>query len=556
MPNDQRRANARRRAWGRGPMVLRFEPLEGRELLATTAVALPDLTAAQFDVPSLLDWGDAFQARGEILNQGDAPASSPFHVNIYASTTPGLTADSVLIGQVNIPAGLGPGLRLPFSQEVRLPMTAPPGIAPSGSLFIGLQVDPDGFVVEGNESNNSGNGLGLDTTAVTIAPRLPSALAGNSIGVYPDQTQWGQSIKVSAQIRNEGAGDAPPTRARVVLTPSGHAPGSGYDVTVGSLQVPAVANGQMALVSQTIDLPSVPPVLLSGSDQFLISIAQDADFVADPFSPHRANRGPGIDMAPVLISAPSGYALDPNSPLPDLVTASVQAPTLPLAMGQTFQVTATVQNQGQLDSGPFRVRFLLVGTDGSLETAMFLADATLAGLKSGFGQDVVQTLRLPGNLPRGATLDPNARVRIAVLIDPDSVFDEWNKSNNLGISDVVSLQVVGTDGQVTIPAQTTPPIQTDQTAPQAQSVGTIPVTTPRARTPVLPSRRVASQPAQTLRMTGTTPTYPPRVGTPASAAAANRRPFGPRAPRSQASAGLRVYPRGRQNPALGSQGTP
>src|SRR5215213_8403423 len=34
MSNDDRRARARRRAWGRGPTILRFEPLEGRQLLS------------------------------------------------------------------------------------------------------------------------------------------------------------------------------------------------------------------------------------------------------------------------------------------------------------------------------------------------------------------------------------------------------------------------------------------------------------------------------------------------------------------------------------------
>ena len=32
MPSHDRRAAARRRAWGRGPIILRFEPLEERQL--------------------------------------------------------------------------------------------------------------------------------------------------------------------------------------------------------------------------------------------------------------------------------------------------------------------------------------------------------------------------------------------------------------------------------------------------------------------------------------------------------------------------------------------
>ena len=34
MSSYDRRAAARRRAWGRGPIILRFEPLEGRQLLS------------------------------------------------------------------------------------------------------------------------------------------------------------------------------------------------------------------------------------------------------------------------------------------------------------------------------------------------------------------------------------------------------------------------------------------------------------------------------------------------------------------------------------------
>ncbi|MGE3819409.1 MAG: CARDB domain-containing protein [Isosphaeraceae bacterium] len=553
MPIDRRRAAARRRAWGRGPMVLRFEPLEGRELLATTAVALPDLTAVQFDTLAQMDWGDSFQARGEILNQGDATASVPFHVNLYASTTPALGSQSVLLGRITIPEGLRPGDRVPFSQTVNLPATPPAGLGPTGTVYLGLLVDPEGSVVERNESNNSGNGQGLDTTAVTIVARLPSALAATSLGVYPDQVQWGQTVRVNAQIQNGASGDAPPTRARVVLTPSGSVPGGNDDVTIGNLQVPAVPAGQTVVVSQAIDLPSVPPFLLVGKDQFLLSVSQDADFVADPFSPHRATRGPGIDMVPILISSPTALTVDPNTPLPDLVAGRISAPTIPLAFGRTFQVTTTIQNQGRLDSGPYRVRFLMVGTDGSPETAMFLADATLEGLKAGYGQDVVQTLRLPGRLPLGASVDPNAEVRIAVLIDPENVFDESSKANNYSVSDVVGLQVVGTDGLVTVPTPAPRPVTV---VPPSQVVRVNPQVAPRAQATIVSARQNGLMPPRTPRATTTSPTgSPARLGTPAQVNV-SRRQFGPRAPRTRTPANLRIFPGGRQLTSSNFAGTP
>ena len=43
MPSNNRRAADRRRAWGRGPIILRLEPLEGRSELGTQAAAHEDL---------------------------------------------------------------------------------------------------------------------------------------------------------------------------------------------------------------------------------------------------------------------------------------------------------------------------------------------------------------------------------------------------------------------------------------------------------------------------------------------------------------------------------
>src|SRR4051812_21313231 len=80
MPSHDRRAAARRRAWGRGPIILRFELLEGRQLLATTPQPLPDLVSAAFDTLHNLDWGDSFHAVGQIGNQGQGVAPFPFHV--------------------------------------------------------------------------------------------------------------------------------------------------------------------------------------------------------------------------------------------------------------------------------------------------------------------------------------------------------------------------------------------------------------------------------------------------------------------------------------------
>src|SRR4051812_14450073 len=62
MPSQKRRAAGRRRAWGRGPIILRFESLEGRQLLTAPPKPLPDLVGAVFATTHNLDWGSSFHA--------------------------------------------------------------------------------------------------------------------------------------------------------------------------------------------------------------------------------------------------------------------------------------------------------------------------------------------------------------------------------------------------------------------------------------------------------------------------------------------------------------
>src|SRR5262249_29594469 len=141
MSSRERRAAARRRAWGRGPIILRFEPLEGRQLL--TANALPDLVGAAFDTSAhTLDWGDSFHATGQIRNQGAGDETGPFNVAIYASTTPVLGPGSVLLGATTLHGNLAAGESEGFDQLVSLPPTAIPGFN-GQPIYITVRVDPE-----------------------------------------------------------------------------------------------------------------------------------------------------------------------------------------------------------------------------------------------------------------------------------------------------------------------------------------------------------------------------------------------------------------------------
>ena len=191
---------------------------------------------------------------------------------------------------VTIPAGLGPNQTANFDQNFSLPATAIPNYSSANPIYIDLFINPNKAVTESNYKNNEGVGQGFDSSPIVIVPEEPSLLVGSSFSINPTSTTWGQTITVTAQIRNNAQGNAPASRAKIVLTPSGLSPGSPYDFTVGYLNVPAIPAWQTINVQQQITLPATPPSSLVGDTQFTLSMAQDADYVTDPIYPHSPTR--------------------------------------------------------------------------------------------------------------------------------------------------------------------------------------------------------------------------------------------------------------------------
>src|SRR5207249_2904162 len=150
-------------------------------------------------------------------------------------------------------------------------------------------------------------------------------------------------------------------------------------------------------VSTTLKLPDIAPRLLSGNNLFTLSVVQDADYLTSQVYPHVPSQGNGADSTQVTITTPS-FASNPTPALPDLAVLNVQTPTPNIKWGQNFQVTATIENLGSGNVGTYRVRYLLVGNDGSLNNSLFLGDALLSGLQAGYAQSISQTLQLPSKV--------------------------------------------------------------------------------------------------------------------------------------------------------------
>jgi hypothetical protein len=447
MPTLNRRAAGRRRAWGRGPIILKFDSLESRELLSAA-----DLAGSSLVTVHAADWDDSVAVQGTIVNQGGTTVTVPFDVALYASPSTAVGRYAVEIGDVTIPAGLAPGQSVPFSTTVKLPATPIPGFSTSGVVYIDEKIDPDQVVPQSNRRTDSGLGAPYESSYIVITPDQPSNLEGSTLAVSAPTTNWGSTITITAQIRNAGAGSSPATRAMLVLTPTGTLPTWPNFVSIGNLSVPPIPAYQTVNLVQNITLPANVPTLLNsnGNTSFTLSMIQDADYVTNQSYPHQPDVGLGYDMANMTIN-PSTTATTGTGALPDLAASSVLLSTNAISWGETFQVNTMVQNLGTANAGPFSVQFLLIGQNGTINQGIFLGEAQIPGLAAGFNQPLVQTLQLPSRIPAGMSLNGVGYAKIAVIVDAEDTVNESLISNNLGESAPIVVRLPGTNGTSVVP---------------------------------------------------------------------------------------------------------
>ncbi len=463
MSSQNRRAAGIRRAWGRGPIILKLESLERRELLAASANStLPDLVnSSLITAPTVADWGQTLEVEGRVKNQGGGATTAHFEITIYASPIRGIDRYSVPVGEVQIPAGLAPGEAIPYQTSIVLPSTPVPDVSSSGgTLYITAVVNSTRTVEESNYHNDEDLGPPYDTDAVLIQPPTPADLEGTTLVVNPTDPTWGSTITVTAQITNQSSGSSPQTRALLSLTPQGLTYGGSTTVGIGSIIVPPLGAYQTVNLVQNITLPAVEPSSIANYTNFGLTMTQDADYVTNDLYPHQPDQGPGLDQAAISITTSSTSTATVGN-LPDLATSSVLLSKSSVDWGSPVQVSTEVQNLGQGASPSSLVFFVLTGQTGSLTDAIFLGETTIPALAPGATAPINQTVVLPVRLPAGVSLGNVGYARIEVLTNPENDFDESVYTNGASLSQPFIVRLPG--NATTVPtsaaAGTLPSIQ-------------------------------------------------------------------------------------------------
>jgi hypothetical protein len=467
--------------------------MEGRQLMAAGATPLPDLVATSFSATPSSDWDQQVVVSGTIANIGTAALPSGTIAAIYASPTNTITSAALSLGTVSIPAGLAPGATQNFTTTVTLPPSPLSGMGMNSQLFLDLDIDPQDGIVESNKTNNQGQGLGLDETIVAITPQPASNLIGTAFDLSTTSATWGQTISVTAQIKDNGQGPAPATRAKIVLTPDGQAPGGAGDITVGNIAVPVLLPFQTVNLVQQVTLPATPPTTLGNSGTYTISMIQDADHQTSPLVQQEAMQGAGLDEATLQIPYPAAAGSTTTTTttggttttttsttapaLADLAPGSISLPVTTFNWGQGYVVQTSVQNLGQAASAPTTIGFYLTGDTSSPSQGYFLGQSAIPALAPGATQDVSQAIVLPSRLPYGSQVSSVSYGRILAIVDPENTVNESNKNNNDTQSAPVTLRLLWGGADSIVP--TSPPVRTSQPAATT--------TTTTTTTPVVPA---------------------------------------------------------------------
>jgi RHS repeat-associated protein len=372
----KRRKHTYRRAGG---LVLSMESLEARRLLA----GLPDLAGVdprpgnttyyfhlQESTPS---WGDQVHLNYAIGNTGgDPPANESYTINVYLSQTqtinPG-TAYLISPFSATVPGG---GQTFGYTANFSLPQSNP--FSGTGSMYIGMVINPGQVIQESNYPNDSNQGDGKDRFPITVSS--PVAVVSDSQGSSTDH-----AINFGSVV-DDGAGNAlaiqtvslSDSAARSLLTVGQNA----IHLTNGTnFHIVGINSNKL---SQAVNIASGTSLIAANSaETWTIQVAFDPAAVGSLTDTLQIQTGDPVN--PTINVALSGA----GTPVPNLVVAtsgtSAVAQTVDFGNvvdnGAAGTATVTLTNSGSgpltisqngisLPSGPFSITSISSNTQGTI----------------------------------------------------------------------------------------------------------------------------------------------------------------------------------------------
>jgi hypothetical protein len=183
------------------------------------SAGLPDMHAMSLIAPSSVNVsaaGAGVDVTVTLKNAGNAtaPGSFAYGVNFFISRDAVLDASDEYLNMQLVPNAIAPGQSGTFNASVRLPGNTHSLWAGHGTYYLLMETDRNNNVVESNESNNSGLGIGIDVAAIRVSlgnVSVPVIVSQATMELWPGQANSRRMISVT-----DADGDQPQLSAQVM----------------------------------------------------------------------------------------------------------------------------------------------------------------------------------------------------------------------------------------------------------------------------------------------------------------------------------------------------
>ncbi len=379
---------------------------------ATAFVQGIDLVSTSISGPATTGGGNTESFAFSFFNRGTTAAAEPVGYRILMSADQMLDPSDFTVSTGSYPVTGGQTIT-----QTALPVVIPAN-APNGQFHFLLQVDPDGGVLEANETNNVAASTGkVDVRRADLLIETVNFL-DTVTGLATTNAKFGEPTQMKVKFRNTGGANANNFRVAFVL--SGDSSLSLLsDTYVCDQVVTVVAPSTMSTeVTLNCNLPlrNAANVAFRTGPYFLFGIVDSTGAV---FESNKANNS--MIIGPIRITEPG----------PDLTVTSVTAPAS-AGVGEIVPVVRSIRNIGNVDAPAAIYRFYASANDIITTDDVLLQivdngtprDEGMVTLLRNSGDTATELVRLPGTMPAGTYY-------VGCIVDPGfTVTGDLDVTNN------------------------------------------------------------------------------------------------------------------------------
>ncbi|MFN6559049.1 MAG: CARDB domain-containing protein [Nostoc sp. ChiSLP01] len=328
---------------------------------AVVAAIQPDLIIQNAINPTVGSVGESIEVSYQVKNQGTTSSGSYHQTKFYLSTNTSLSNDDTYLDSDYFFSSIAAGAYSASTTTINISNS----IA-AGNYYLLYQADGNNNIAESNETNN--------IVAKAIAIKKADLIIQNAIN--PTVGSVGESIEVSYQVKNQGAGSAGYNQTKFYL--STNTTLSNDDIYLDSDYLSPIAAGASDAVTSTLNISNS----IATGNYYLLYQADGNNNIAE------SNETNNIVAKAIAIKKA------------DLIIQNAINPTVG-SVGESIEVSYQVKNQGAGSAGYNQTKFYLSTNTTLSSDDTYLGYDFFSTISAGAYSGVTSTINISDSIAAG-----------------------------------------------------------------------------------------------------------------------------------------------------------